>query len=663
MLLRRRLAAPTLSLALFLLLTVVATPRLWAGVGFQPVSAEELKMTSEPNAPGAPAIILYRQVDRDDFSDRKHEDNYVRVKILTEEGRKYANLEIRFIKEIETVNGLKARTIRPDGSIVNFEGKVAEQTVVKAKGVKYLAKTLALPDVQVGSIVEYYYTLDFNDRYVYDSSWVLSDELFTKSAHFSLKPWRPYDSRYTMRWSWKFLPSGMQPPQMGHDKTIRMEVHDVPAFQTEDYMPPARELETRVDFIYSMDPPEKDLDKFWKIVGKRMYDGEEAFIDKHGAMVDAVHQIVSPSDDPEVQLQKIYAKVQSLRNLSYEQRRTAQEEKRDKQKNINNVEDVWKRGYGNGYELTWLFLGLVRAAGFDAYGLEISDRRWYFFDKRLMDSNRLNTNAVLVKSGGKDLYFDPGAVLTPYGVLPWSESGVDGMQLTRDGGNWIKTPLPSSGASRVERKALLKLSDTGDLEGTLTVTFTGYEAMTRRLEERLEDDTDRKKYLEDEIKNSVPAATEVELISHPDWISSAPTMTAEFKVKIPGWASSAGRRSLVPMGVFTGAERNLFEHTDRVQPVYFAYPYQKLDDVTIEIPSGWKISSLPATKSMQQPAVGYALQGSNDNGKLRLTRSLHIDILMIPRQYYPGLRDFYQAVRTGDEEQVVLQPGTTTASK
>ena len=31
-----------------------------------PVTQAELKMTSEPLAPGAPAIILYRQVDRDD---------------------------------------------------------------------------------------------------------------------------------------------------------------------------------------------------------------------------------------------------------------------------------------------------------------------------------------------------------------------------------------------------------------------------------------------------------------------------------------------------------------------------------------------------------------------------------------------------------------------
>ena len=80
---------------------------------FQP---EELKMTSEPLAPGAPAIILYRQVDRDDNGQTTHEDNYFRIKVLTEEGRKYANVEIPFVKGWYDISKVRARTIRPDGS-------------------------------------------------------------------------------------------------------------------------------------------------------------------------------------------------------------------------------------------------------------------------------------------------------------------------------------------------------------------------------------------------------------------------------------------------------------------------------------------------------------------------------------------------------------------
>jgi hypothetical protein len=204
--------------------------------GFQPVSAEELKMTSEPLAPGASAIILYRQVDRDDSGFTAHENNYVRIKILTEEGRKYADVEIPFLKEDgNNVVSIKARTIKPDGTIVNFEGKPFEKSIVKAKGLKYLAKTFTLPDVQVGGIIEYAYTIDLPEFKLVDSQWILSNELFTKRAKFSLKP---YARDFSVRWTWQGLPEGSAQPKSGPDSIIRLEVSNIEAFQTEDYMPP-----------------------------------------------------------------------------------------------------------------------------------------------------------------------------------------------------------------------------------------------------------------------------------------------------------------------------------------------------------------------------------------------------------------------------------------
>jgi hypothetical protein len=122
---------------------------------WRPISPEELKMTIEPKAPGAPAVILYRQVDRDDSNvHTPNEYNYVREKILTEEGRKYADVEIPVYKGRWDVVNIRARTIHPDGSIVNFDGKVYEKEIVKTRGLKYLAKTFTFPDVQPGSIIE-----------------------------------------------------------------------------------------------------------------------------------------------------------------------------------------------------------------------------------------------------------------------------------------------------------------------------------------------------------------------------------------------------------------------------------------------------------------------------------------------------------------------------
>jgi transglutaminase-like putative cysteine protease len=349
--------------------------------GFQPVSPEELKMISEPLAPGAPAIILYRQVDRDDNTRTPHEDNYLRIKILTEEGRKYADIEIPFLKQNQDVIHIRARTIRPDGSIVEFDGQVFEKALVKSRGLKYLAKTFTLPDVQVGGIIEYLYTVDMKENFIYDSHWILNEELFTKRARFSLKPFMSTSNTFNLRWTWQALQPGSEPKQDPADRyhTVRIEATNIAAFQTEDFMPPANELKSRVDFIYDRELYAKDADTYWKRIGKERNSQLESFIGKRKAMEEAVAQIVSPNDPPETKLRKIYDRVQQLRNTSYEVQKTEQEEKRDKTKTAENVEDVWKRGYGNGVQLTWLFLALVRAAGLEAYGCLVSDRSNYFF--------------------------------------------------------------------------------------------------------------------------------------------------------------------------------------------------------------------------------------------------------------------------------------------
>lgn len=117
-----RLYFPSLVPFFFVFLVILVPNFAWA-VNFQPVSPDELKMTGEPKAPGAPAIILFREVDRDDRGQTAHEDVHFRIKILTDEGRKYADIEIPFWKEQGGIFNLHARTIKPDGSIVNFNGK------------------------------------------------------------------------------------------------------------------------------------------------------------------------------------------------------------------------------------------------------------------------------------------------------------------------------------------------------------------------------------------------------------------------------------------------------------------------------------------------------------------------------------------------------------
>src|SRR5215472_13380616 len=121
---------------------------------WRPVTPQDLSMTAVKESPGAPAVRLYYSYFKDDNAGFVSE--YIQIKILTQAGLKYADAEIP-LDPRDSIKELKARTIHPDGTIIDFTGKPFEKTIVKGHGIKYLAKTLTLPNVTVGSIVEYSY--------------------------------------------------------------------------------------------------------------------------------------------------------------------------------------------------------------------------------------------------------------------------------------------------------------------------------------------------------------------------------------------------------------------------------------------------------------------------------------------------------------------------
>jgi hypothetical protein len=247
-------------------------------------------------------------------------------------------------------------------------------------------------------------------------------------------------------------------------------------------------------------------------------------------------------------------------------------------------------------------------------------------------------------------------------MLTWPETGTPGLCLNKDGGTWVQTTLPESSESRIQLVSKLRLTDSGNLEGKLQVTYTGLEAMYHRLDVRNADAVARKKFLEDRVKNQIPVTAEVELTNTPDWSNAETPLVAEFDLSVPGWASSAGKRTLIPAALFTAVEKHTFEHSNRVHPIYVDYPYEKSEDETIELPQGWQVSSVPPPEANNGHVVSYALRVDKDGTTLHITRKVAWDFLLLEPKYYPALRGFFQSVRTGDDQQIVLQAAAASAA-
>jgi hypothetical protein len=623
------------------------SPTCAAADDWLPIDSTDLAAKDSPEKPGAHAIYLYREDIRDDLESR--EDIYERVKIFTEEGKKYADIELPYFRDIYSITNVRARTIHPDGSIVVWNGKLLDKTILKARGYKVQAKTLTLPEVETGSIIEYKYRQSLSSRLLYDDSWEVQKDLFTKQAKFAIHP----SSFYDLLWVTHGVPASYQ-VERGKDGIIRLGIQDVPSLDKEEYMPPEEVLRWRVDFFYTMHGT-TDPDKFWKQAGEYWFEFSDKFIGRRKGISEEVARTVAADDPPEAKLRKLYARVQMIRNTSFEREKSAQEMKRENQKENENVEDVLKRGVGDGVEIDYLFCALARAAGFDASVVRVSTRNIHFFSKTMLETRQLNDIVISVKLGDKNLYLDPGNAHAPFGLLPWSETGVAGLKLDKQGGQLVSTTETSANDAVTRRVAKLAMGDDGSVEGKLTVMYVGQEALSRRIEADESDDAERKKSLIDEVKGWVPAGATVELTNSPDWSGSDNLLVAEFNVKTQAWGTQTGRRFLLSQSFFANPVARQFDHPSRTYPVYFDYAYTSTDDITLQLPLALRVTNVPAPQDRTNGLGFYQISSENQGASLHLTRKMGVIGILYPVQSYGAIRNFFNQVKAGDEQQVVLE--------
>jgi hypothetical protein len=620
---------------------------------WRPIPPEDLALKDNPASPGAHAMILYRESAIDAEQAAFHE--YVRIKIFTQEGTRAGDIEIPFFKGSDAIEDIRARTIHPDGSIVNFEGQSFEKEVVKASGFKFLAKTFTLPDVQPGSIIEYKFRDQYNTNYGFlNFTWYISSNLFTRVGHFSIKP----NPRAFYGFSFRQYGLGAnQHPEEQKDKSWTLEVHDVKGIEDEPFMPPLNALRIRVKFFYvrSIDPVGETTDQYWNRMGKSWNEQMEKFIDKKKALESDLGATVSSGDAPEVKLRKMYARVQKIRNLAFEQRKTKKEMKEETLKPNANVEDVLKRGYGAAREINWLFIGLARSAGFEATQMMVTSRNESFFLPQVKDWTQLDDQVVWVRAGGQEYFLDPSAETYPFGILPWYEAGANGMIVSKDGGHMGQTSPPSSAQAIAQRHGDFTLTSDGDLSGTLRVEYQGQGAALRREEHYTSDETGRKKSMEKEIQDSLAAGAVFELTKLTDWDNVDKPLVVEGNVKMSAFGSAVGRRMLVPATIFVEPTAKSFEASHRVNMVYFRYPYEQADELQFHTPAGYTVETLPTTQTVNPGVVKYEISMTQQPGSVTVKRQLLVNAILIPLQSYPALRQFFHTVKSDDEAQVVFQ--------
>jgi hypothetical protein len=629
--------------------------------GWLPITQQDLAVNEVPNDPGANAIQLYMRYYKDD--DANFVSVYHRIKVLREAGKDRADVNIP-IAEGESLKEIAARTVHPDQTIVEFTGKPFEKILVKQRGIKETVQAFTFPDVTVGSIIEYRYTITLPRRVVSAiSQWPVQADIFTVKEDLGFRAyqgvvmtpteWTSVVQRSQVSYSYLNQIAG-DLPHKKQDFGMELQLQNVPKFDAEEYMPPADDFRPVILFYYGgreMASP----DQFWEEWQKLITDYMEKFIGNSREVRNTAAQAIGDEADPEKKLRKLYARAQQIRNLSWERERTAEEKKEEHLKRNTTAEEVLQHGYGTSRDINLLFTAMVRAAEMDASMLVVSDRKERSFNKIILWLGQLDLSATLVKMGDKELVLDPGTRFCPFGLLRWTRTATSAMKLSKVGGGFITTPQPES--SLLHRAAHVSLGADGALSGEITVSFKGEEALEYRLDALDQDEAGRRKSLEDGVKAWLPQGAVVKLKEAQGWESMDDPLVARFTVGIPDFASAAGKRLLVPAFFFPTLQKNMFTSQFRRYPIAFPYPFTEEDELFMKLPEGYEVEEPPYRRKAGLSYAGYEIASSVEDRELVTRRKLRFAELQLPTDKYEELKNFFGIVQKGDEGHAVLRVG------
>jgi hypothetical protein len=653
--LRPRLRSIFLLLAICLVLTASGANSMRVsanGEEWRPVDPADLALKAPVVEPGADAEAIFWDVRVDDGGENDLVlSHYVRIKIFTELGREQqSKIEIPFFGKIK-IKDVAARTIKPDGSIVELTKEdIIEKLVVKASGVKLKTKSFAFPGIQPGAIVEYKWKEVIPNSSANNLRLQFQREIPVQAVTYRIKP--ASSEKLDVR------AFNMERPQFQKEKNgfSFATMTKMPAFHEEPMMPPEDSVRSWATVRYE--------NLFTLLTSYPFFAAQVQVMVQPYLKVDKdikqkAEEIAGNTPDPVEKIAKILAYCRTSIKNTDDKNSGFSEEQLDKLKENKKSADTLKRGVGPTIDINLLFAALVNAQGMEARVALLPDRGRQFFERNVYIPGSLRPTTIAVRFGDSWKFFAPGQPYIASGMLRWQEEGVDALILGETN-VWTTTPMSPPDKSKEKRVATFRLDENGTLEGDVNIEYTGHLAVERK---NLNDDDSseqRQENLKEALKNRLGLA-ELSNIVIENATDQVKPFIYKYHVRVPDYAQRTGKRLFVQPNFFEKGIEPLFTASTRKYPVYFHFPWSEEDRITIILPKGYVLDNAESPSPIRAAGVaGYEVKMAvtKDETTLIYNRTFFFggnDSVLFPVQTYAQLKRVFDEVHKADNHIITLK--------
>jgi len=643
------------------------------------VSIAELEQKVHPKDSSAAAAILYKKgktrieydVDNGFITLTEVE---TRIKIYKKEGYNWANQGVWYYN---TIN-LPEKVIFTDAVTYNLAGGKIEKTKLKSEGIfdenvdKFRAlKKIAMPNVKEGSVIEFRYTIKSpTDRLIRE--WNFQTHIPVNYSEF-ITYIPEYYSFNTKQKGYVFpkitseknsrtviIPNKERTVGAGKESTLtqydtdkfdyietktRYLAENFPAIKEEAYVNNVdnylSSIQHELSMIKNFKGEKKMYSTDWNSVVKTIYNYDDfgPELNKTGYFEEDLKTLlagVNNTDDKiNIILNYVKSRVKWNDYFGYSC---------DK-----GVKKAYKEKSGNIADINLMLTAMLRYSGLTANPVLVSTRS----NGIAIFPNRTAFNYVIaaVETPNGNVLLDASDKFSTPNILPFRALNWSGRLIRNDGSSEEVNLMPKK--SSIDNVTLnYSINSDGKITGKARRQLADYQALMNR------DDINGVKE-EDYLEKLENQNNKIEIT---DYIR-----TNEKEILLPvietysftgdNLCEIIGEKIYVSPMLFFTNEKNPFKQETREYPVDFGFPFANRYNITIQVPDGFTIETLPAPAviNMQDNLGVFKFSIGTNGNSLQLSIQNQINEAIVSTEQYEMLKEYYKGMIAKQTEKIVLK--------
>jgi hypothetical protein len=645
------------------------------------VSIAELQEKVHPKDTSAAAAILYRKgVSRLSYDMSSGfvmmTDVECRIKIYKKEGYEWANQNVTYYVGDSK---LKESVAFSDAVTYNLVADKIEKVKLKSDGIfdeninKYRnQKKMTMPNVKEGSVIEYRYTIkspsigSMRDWYFQSSIPVNYSEFTTRIPEYyvfnakqkgyifpEVKVEKNTES-ITFVNKERSESGGFNAPTKttySNDKVDYIETKtsyiakNLPAMKEEGYVNNIYNYTSGIEHELSIIKfPNKPIELFstdWNSVAKTIYnyDSFGAELNRTGYFEDDLKVLLAGVSAQDERIKVIFNFVKSRINWNGYFDYGCD----------NGVRKAYKEKTGNIADINLMLTAMLRFSGLTANPVLVSTRS----NGIAMFPNRTAFNYVIaaVETNEGIILLDASSKFSTPNVLPFRALNWMGRLIRKDGTSEEIDLMPSK--QSFDNIAInYSVNPEGGVVGKTRRQCSDYNAMIfRNNVDNVKEDT----YLE-KLENDNDKIEISEYMRTNEKELELPTVET-FSFTGSNLCEVIGGKIYINPMLFYTKKENPFKQEEREYPVDYGFPSSDKYNITIQIPDGYTLETLPAPTAitMENNLGMFKFMAAVNQNLLQLVITHQINAAIIPADHYSMLQEYYKGMIAKINEKIVLK--------